>query len=216
MNGIIFDFDGTILDTEQTELAAWQFVYNEYNCILPLEHWHKRIGTDDENFDPILYLEKLIGTQIDAHALTLRRRAKLKTLIADLQPLAGVVDWLIAAKNLGMKIAIASSSPRYWVESHLERTALLKYFDEIVTREDVKTVKPNPEIYLLTLKRLGISPEKTIAIEDSPSGAAAAIAAKIRCLVIPNGVTAKLDFPSEARKIQSLSEFTLHEILHFF
>jgi HAD superfamily hydrolase (TIGR01509 family) len=216
MKAVIFDFDGTILDTERTELAAWQFIYNEYGCEMPLIEWHKRIGSDPNNFDPLEYLEKITRTSIDHELVTKRRRSKLNELITDLYPLPGIINWISTARDLGMRLAIASSSPRYWIENHLNRIDLINNFDSISTKEDVKLHKPNPEVYELTLKKLGIASDEAIAIEDSPSGATAALAAGIKCIVVPNELTNSLYFPRVFKIVQSLEEVTLHEILKSF
>lgn len=213
MKAIIFDFDGTILDTEYTELAAWQFVYSEYNHILPLDQWHKRVGSGPENFDPMLYLEHLIGTPVDREAVTKHRRKKLAELVADLQPFPGVHDWLLAASKQGLKLAIVSSSPRYWVATHLERIGFLKYFDFIVTGDDVKKLKPHPEGYQIAIQKLELTPEEVLAIEDSPNGASAALAADLKCIIVPNRVTVNLQFPQVFRTINSLKELIFSEII---
>jgi HAD superfamily hydrolase (TIGR01509 family) len=213
MKAIIFDFDGTILDTEHPELAAWQFIYSGHNKTLPIDQWQKRISLGAANFDPMDYLESILGTPLDREAITKRRREKLSQLIADLRPLNGIKEWLIAAHEAGLLLAIASNSPKYWVTSHLQRVDLLKYFDVIITREDVKRLKPDPDVYEIVLEKLKVSASEALAIEDSPVGARAAVAAGLHCLIVPNALTLNLDFPKTFRTINNLGEFKLSEII---
>lgn len=107
MKAIIFDFDGTILDTEYAELAAWQFIYSEHNLIFPLEEWYKRVGTNPKNFDPISYLENLIEGTLDREYTIKRRREQLTKLVADLQPLPGIEALAVEDSPNGASAALA-------------------------------------------------------------------------------------------------------------
>jgi beta-phosphoglucomutase-like phosphatase (HAD superfamily) len=98
MKAVIFDFDGTILDTEYTEFAAWQFIYSEYNSILPIDRWQKRLHSNPEIFDPMLYLENVTGITLDRERVTKRRREKLAELVVDLKPLPGINNWIFGVK----------------------------------------------------------------------------------------------------------------------
>lgn len=213
IKAIIFDFDGTILDTERTELTAWEHIYAEHDCVLPLDQWQHNVGTLDIHFNPLKHLETTLNRKLDYDEIKKRRRKKLLELVTILEPLPGVIDWLETAKNRGLKLALASSSHLDWITSHLTRIELLDYFESIVTRDAVKNVKPDPEIYHLTLKNLNLNPHETIAIEDSPNGAKAAVAAGINCLIVPNTITAPLTFPETFCTVRSLSQTTLDEVL---
>lgn len=213
MKAIIFDFDGTILDTEHSELAAWEFIYTQYQHTLPLELWKTRVGADPANFDPLLHLEKLINISSERELILARREAKLAELVATLPPLPGVLDWINTAEQLGIRLGIASAAPRSRVMGHLDRLDLLKYFEHVITADDVKVLKPDPEVYRLALAKMNLISRDTIAIEDSPTGATAAIAANIRCVIVPNRTTATLDFPKNFHTLSNLQEMTLQQFL---
>jgi putative hydrolase of the HAD superfamily len=213
MKALIFDFDGTILDTEAALFAAWQHVYTEHQCALPLEFWQKRIGTDPANFDPLQYLENQAGVPLNHGQVTLSRRNKLADLLLDLKPLSGVHEWILSARKAGMHLAVASGSPRNWVIDHLNKIDFLKYFDVIVTQEDVRKPKPDPEIYNNVLEKLGVSSWEAIAIEDSPSGATAALAAGIHCIAVPNRLTVDMMFPKDSLIVCGLKELSLLQLL---
>jgi HAD superfamily hydrolase (TIGR01509 family) len=214
IKAIIFDFDGTILDTEHTELAAWQYIFEEHKSVLPLVEWRKRLSIGPQSFDPMQYLENLVGCSLDREMITKHRRNKLAALVADLQPIIGIRTWLNDAYQRGICLAVASNSPKYWVTDHLKRVELFNYFDAIITREDVNRVKPHPESYELALRKLKVSANEAIAIEDSPIGLASAFAAGIKCIVVPNKLTSILSFPHSHRLIRNLEDIKLSNILH--
>jgi HAD superfamily hydrolase (TIGR01509 family) len=132
--------------------------------------------------------------------------------------LPGVEDYLKAAKSLGLKIGLASSSSLDWVEKYLKQFTLFDYFDCIYTRDDVKNVKPDPELYEKALQFFNISGDEAIAFEDSPNGLRAAKTAGLCCVAIPNEITAKLDFNSENYDIMlsSMVEKDVRDLLLIF
>lgn len=213
MKALIFDFDGTIIDTEQSELAAWQFIFAEHGKTLPLDQWHKCVGTDNWTFDPLAHLETLTGKKLDSEKIQYQRQQKLAELLADLKPLPGVLDWITTSKNLGLKLAIASNSTKDWVREHLTRIDLLQYFDLIITQDDISNLKPHPEIYHLALTKLEIEAHLALAIEDSHHGVSAAIAAGIRCIAVPNKILTNIHFPPTFITVKSLAELSPHAIL---
>jgi HAD superfamily hydrolase (TIGR01509 family) len=127
-----------------------------------------------------------------------------------------VIAYLEAAKEMGLKIGLASSSTRSWVTGHLERIGLLHYFETVKTSDDVEQVKPNPALYLEAAKALGVKPEEAVAFEDSLNGAKAAKAAGMYCVVIPNPVTKHMNFEETDLVLESLAEKELHQLLSTF
>lgn len=192
---VVFDFDGTILDTETPEFRSWSEVYRRYGLELPLECWARGVGGAWGVFDPLADLEARLGTRVDREAVAAWRSQRDQELIRAQDVLPGVVPLLDQISAGGVAAAIASSSPRAWVEEHLVRLGLSGYFQVICTADDVERVKPAPDLYRLACRRLGVQPSRALAIEDSPNGALAALAAGLRCVVVPNEVTARLDFP---------------------
>lgn len=213
MKALIFDFDGTIIDTEASELNSWQFIFQQYNQTLPLDQWHKRVGTNDWDYNPLLHLESLAGAKLNHENVNRARDEKKAELLTHLKPLPGVVDWITMAKNLGLQLAIASNSSQSWVKGHLKNLNLLDYFDLIMAREHITHLKPHPEIYQLVLAKFNIMPEEAIAIEDSHHGVSAAIAAAIPCIAVPNPILANIHFPETFARTSSLAELPPHQIL---
>jgi HAD superfamily hydrolase (TIGR01509 family) len=127
--------------------------------------------------------------------------------------LPGVVEHLDAARAAGLKVGVASSSSRDWVMGHLVRLGILDRFDCLRCRDDVANVKPEPDLYVAVLECLGVAASEAIAIEDSPNGVLAAKRAGLRCVAIPNSITARLDLGQADVVLGSLAEVTLAELL---
>ena len=120
---------------------------------------------------------------------------------------------LAGAGHLGLNLAIASSSPRSWVTGHLEALGLLDRFRTIRCRDDVVHAKPAPDLYLSALAGLGLRADEAIAIEDSPNGSAAAKAAGLYVIAVPNGVTQQLRFDQADLVLPSLADLDLPDAL---
>ena len=212
---LIFDFDGLILDTETPEYDAWREVYAEHGCELPLALWVDSIGRGHEQikFDPYEYLSECAGKVVDREAVRARRRVLFHERIDRMPPRPGVIDYLTEATTRGLKLAVASSSDRDWVEGHLRRLDLLHYFALTRCSDDVARTKPAPDVYLAALEGLGVTAAQTIAFEDSPNGTLAAHRAGIYTVAVPNALTAMLDFPHADARIGSMAEVPLGDVL---
>jgi HAD superfamily hydrolase (TIGR01509 family) len=208
MPAIIFDFDGTILDTESTEFAAWQAIYARFGQQLEPLLWGRGVGTWN-GFDPLAHLESRVGHALNPaqrQALQAEQHADNLARIAEQPILPGVRELIALAEAKGWPLAIASSSDQTWVEGHLARLGLRDHFAVLKTRYDVAAVKPDPALYLAALTALGVAPAEALAIEDSPNGAKAALAAGLRVLVVPNPVTRLLAWPAGIERLENLLE----------
>lgn len=212
IEALIFDFDGTILDTETPEFHAWQTVYARHGATLELADWGRGVGTWDA-FDPHAHLEGLTGQSFDTAAFRAEVRERVLEAIHALTPIPGVPEVLEDAKARGLRLAIASSSSRDWVTEHLGRLGLLGAFESLSTRYDVERVKPDPALYLHALAQLGIGPDRALALEDSPNGARAALSAGLRTIVVPNPVTRTLEFPAGVTRLERLGPQALEALL---
>ena len=214
IKALIFDFDGLILDTETPEYLTWQEIYAEYGQTLAVEAWGQFVGGNGaSDFNPVSHLEQLTGIKLDGAALKQQARQMDKVRVAEQPILPGVVDYLDEADHLGLRLAIASSSPHSWVDTHLSRIGLLSRFEAIVCADDVARTKPHPDLFLEAARRLGVRPDEAIVFEDSPNGVKAANAAEIYVVAIPNPLTARLSFAGENLRLQSLSDLSLIKLL---
>lgn len=213
IQGIVFDFDGVILETEISSYQTWLEIYQEYGCDLPFSTWAMCIGGSPQLFDAAAYLEEQIGHPVPREELRRRRRERHIEIMSTQLAMPGVEDYLREAKQMGLRLGVASSSTHTWVDSHLERLGLLDCFDTIKCREDVTYTKPDPELYLAVLKALGLQGEQALAIEDSPNGITAAQRAGIFCIAVPNPVTAQLSLEHADFHMASLTDMPLEQLL---
>ena len=212
IQALIFDFDGLILETEGPAFQTWAEIYREYGHVLPLEQWHGSIGTD-RGFEPVDYLAALVGERLDRAATQKRRDARKDELIAALDLMEGVREYIADARRLGLKLAIASSASRRWVVGHIERLGIHTDWDAVLTRDDVERSKPSPDLYIAATKALGVVPQRAVALEDSPHGIAAAKDAGLQCVAVPNALTRDLDLSRADVRVSSLAEMPLERLL---
>lgn len=215
IKALIFDFDGLILETETPDYMAWRKIYGEHGHDLPLSTWLKVVGSafSPHTFDPYLDLENKMGHPIDRRQLAALHNTYETQIITSLPIMPGVEQIIADARQLGLKLAIASSSDRAWVEGHLRRLGLLYHFDAILAAEDVAHVKPAPDLFLAALDALDVAPDEAIILEDSANGVAAARAAGIFCVVVPNDLTRHLDLSQADIRLNSLTDRPLQELL---
>ncbi|HYJ79416.1 MAG TPA: HAD family hydrolase, partial [Longimicrobiaceae bacterium] len=206
-------FDGLIFDSETHEFATVCELFTEHGVELTLEVWSQCVGREAGFFDPYAHLEELTGRPLDRAALAGVRRRRFQERILAEGPIPGVEEALRTARSLGLRVGLASSSTRRWVQGQLERLGLLEYFDCIRTSDDVERAKPEPDLYLSVLECLGVPPQRAVALEDSPNGALAARRAGLYCVVVPNPVTARLEFGEHDLRLDSLLQAGLAEVL---
>jgi HAD superfamily hydrolase (TIGR01509 family) len=212
IRALIFDFDGLVLDTEEPIYQSWAEVYEAHGVPLPFDQWVKTVGSNNREFHPQQNLEERIGRPL-TQAEVDRRIARRVELVLAKPLLPGVADLARAARARGMKVGVASSSSRDWVHGHLERLGILDLFDCVCSRDDVEHVKPEPDLYIAALECLGVDADVAVAIEDSPNGITSAKRAGLRCVAVPNPITATLDLSEADLQLSSLAEVSLPELL---
>lgn len=212
IRAVIFDFDGLILDTEEPVLQSWVEVYEEHGEQLPFERWVEIVGSTTISFHPQRHLEELLGHPLPQEVLD-RRIGRRAEFIQAKEMLPGVLQHIDEARALGLKLGVASSSTTEWVKGHLARLGILDRFHCVRCRDDVANVKPAPDLYLTVLECLEVTAAEAFAIEDSPNGIMAAKQAGLRCVAIPNPITAGLDLTRADIVLGSLSEVTLTQLL---
>ena len=213
MDGVclIMDFDGTILDTEGPGYQSWAELWAAHGQELCVDDWQATIGTDSV-FDPWRELELRVGRRLDP-SLNDIRRARRDELQAVHQVRPGILAWLEEASNLSVPIAVASSSPKEWVESHLMRLGLRATFRTVVCAGGPVPAKPDPTCYRRGCEDLGADPLRSVAVEDSAHGVAAARAAGLYTVAVPHALTANLDLSSADQVVESLELLTLGEAI---
>ena len=216
MKAIIFDFDGTIIDTETAWYTVFRDAYKTYGVDLSLETYSQCLGTSLHAFNPYTYLTTHCNISLDLDAFRESIQQSHTKLMEKEALRPGILKLLQAAQKAGLKIGLASSSHREWVDKFVNSLELGEYFNCYCTADTVKNVKPDPELYLQALHQLGVNASEAIAIEDSPNGARAAVTAGLHTLVIKNTITKQLPFSKGHHTIESLEEYELQELINLF
>ena len=211
LKAVIFDFDGTIIDTESTAFHAWKSIYREHGHELRVEEYAQCIGTNHAIFNPQTVLASRVAHEIDWDEVTPRRRMLERELLSRQKIAPGVSELVEAARRKGLRLAIGSSSPRKWIDHVMPLPDADRIFDAVVTSDEAPP-KPLPDIFLVALDRLGISAAEAVVIEDSPNGALAAHRAGIFCITVPNAITRLLRFEHGDLRVESLAAITLDQI----
>jgi len=216
IKALIFDFDGLILDTETPDYLTWQNIYQEHGFELPQDEWGKIIGGYGlSDFDAAEHLSLLSQGRLDSASLRARQRVDCDSAIVRASILPGVLETIHAAKRLGLKLAIASSSQHAWVDTHTKRLGIFNHFDAVICADDVGIgrTKPNPDLFLLALNQLEVQKDAAVVFEDSPNGVTAANRAGIFVVAVPNPVTSLLNLEGAGLVLKSLRDISLNELI---
>lgn len=184
---VIFDMDGTVLDTEKYYRIAWPLAFEEAGYVM----------TDDQYLfirslgRPFVQetLKKFSGdSSFDYEKMLQIRNVHLNRLIEQngLQAKKGAVELLTFLKSKGILTCIATASPAEKARRFLQQTGLLSYIDRIVSARDMKEGKPSPYVYLSAVEQIGLRTEECLAVEDSPNGVLSARRAGLDVVMIPD------------------------------
>lgn len=213
LKSIIFDHDGLMVDTEPLQSRAWIKILEKYGKTPEIYGnglVHKVGITIDENWD---LLKLKYGIMKGTKYLEEQRSSIYKELLNQTRPMAGLTELLgrlrKEKKSKKIKIAIASSSNREYIEMVVNNFGIVDDFDVIVSGKDVAIGKPAPDIYNTAAQLLGVNPENCIVIEDSRIGVEAAKAARMKVIAIPNRYTEEQDFTNADLVLSTLKHIDL-------
>lgn len=213
IEAVIFDFDGVIIETETPDFETWRDEFASHGVELDRSLWAGFVGGRPGIFDPYGHLAKLTGHSIDRDVVGARRRKRYLSRVESSPVLPGVVDYMAGAKAMDLKLGVASSSSREWVEGHLTRRDLMRYVGAVRCRDDVAQVKPDPELFLSAAAALDVVPARCVVIEDSANGVTAAKRAGMYCVVVPNAMTMDMAVDHADLRLGSLDEIGLPDLL---
>lgn len=206
---VLFDFDGVLVDTEWAIYQAWLRTFQVHGHDLPLEVYTRCIGSDFATWSPKTHLEDLSGLSFDWHDLDAKRQEAIMADLTHEGTMPGVIPILEQLTCQGIRRAVVSSSSHHWVDGWLEKLAFADHFETVVCRGDAPQIKPAPDLYLEAAKRLDLKPVDCLVIEDSLNGMQAAKDAGMCVWIVPNRVTAGLDFSAADRIFSSMTELAI-------
>ena len=208
-DAVIFDMDGVLLDSEPLHFEALGGLLAHDGLQLTLAENEEFIGaTVEATFSTLIarhHLPRSLGEYI-----SLYDEAVLRILQQPRPPSHGVVQLIARTRDLGMRLALASSSRRLWIDATLRSIGLANTFELIVSGDDVEHSKPDPEIYLLAGSRLDLPPERCLAIEDSPNGVKSALAAGMPVVAVRTPSTAHLSVAGALKTVDTLADPSLY------
>jgi len=211
----IFDWDGVIIDSSRQHERSWEQLAREERRALAPNFFKRSFGMKNERIIP-----ELLGWTKDAarvRQLSDRKEAIYRDLIRHdrIAPLPGVVEWLNTLRNATIPCAIGSSTPRENIECVIDALRLRDFFRAVVAGQDVTHGKPDPEVFLLGAKKLGVPPARCVVFEDAHVGLEAARAGGMK--VVGVATTHPAESLSDAdRVVRRMDELTIAEIGAWF
>jgi HAD superfamily hydrolase (TIGR01509 family) len=200
--------DGVLADSEPVYYQAVNLVLGPIGKQITTEQQRALMGHSVEDTWRYLARELDLGDSIEPYVAAYDR--ELRRLLAEVhEPLPGVIELIDMLKSGGVPIAIASSSLPSWVEALLGGLGLSDSFDALVSASMVEHPKPAPDVYLLAAERLGVQPDRCIALEDTPTGLASARAAGMLAVQVNAASTAFPPLPEADLVLASLKDFDL-------
>jgi len=179
--GLIFDCDGTLVDTMPIHFKAWSITTKKYGLIFPEDRFYALGGVSP--FEVLRILSSEQGMTIDFEAVTREKESLYMQLISEAKEIPEVME--IVRANYGKKpMAVASGGTSETVVGILNHCSIQQYFDIIVTSEDVENPKPAPDTFLEAARRMNVAPEKCQAYEDADMGIKSIIAAGMEAIDI--------------------------------
>ena len=205
---LIFDFDGTILDTETPALKSWENIYAGYNLSFPCDDFARRLGGDWKNLDCFENIENA-GFKIDRESVHNERKLIERRLISETKACNELLRFCQESRDAGLKLAVASSSPGYWVKGHLDRLQISNLFDLVGCIDDDVAFDGKPCVYRSVTRTLNTPSELSFAFEDSLNGVRAAKSTGCFVAWVPNSVTVRIgDIPEADLRLDGFKELT--------
>ena len=205
---LLFDLDGTLAETDSLHLPTWVDVLGSYGIEVD-ERFYKESLSGRSNSKIVQDLLPCLSAE-EGRKLADAKEASFRERAHELEPLPGLLDFMKDGKSRGISLALVTNAPEENVEAILLALELKEFFDEVVLSDEVGPVKPDPAPYKAALDKLGISPEKALAFEDSTSGIASSVAAGIPTVGIAS--TQEPETLEEAGAFMVAKDFTGPEI----
>ncbi len=203
---VVFDLDGLLVDSEPVQQESFNVVLARYGVWLDDDAFRPLVGRSTrENF---AFLKERYGIRESIADLLARKASAYDALIGSIRPMPGAVRLVRDLAVAGVRMAVASSSPRRVVLRSLAAAGLDGGLEVVVGGDEVARTKPAPDVYLRAVEVLGLPAGACVAVEDSEAGVEAAVRAGLRCVAVPNRYTSGDTFVRADRVCPSLEGLT--------
>ncbi len=186
IRGVVFDLDGTLLDTEKLYRRFWVEAARQLGY--PMEDRHALMirSMAADRAEPLLKRE--VCPDFDYHAVRALRRQIMEDYIDknSVEPKPGLLPMMRDLRRMHMRIALATATPEVRARKYLRMVGVEEMFDAVACAEMVAHGKPAPDVYLLAAQKLNLPPEALLGVEDSPSGVQSAHAAGMTVAMVPD------------------------------
>ena len=215
VKAVIFDWDGTLADTRKAVVQSFQKVLTEAGCRVSDEFIARRMGIGTKKTIIEAFRECRMRLDVSTLEKLADEKVRIQAGLADIVSLFGGATELLEALQGKTKIVLATMSGRKVVDKLLPAKRIAKYFDVVVSADEVANPKPDPEVFLVAAKKLGVAPEDCVVVEDSVFGVRAAKAANMKCIAVPSGAYSKEELEQEQPDLMIDSLLEKEKILKF-
>jgi len=215
IKAVIFDMDGTVVDTTQLEYIAWKRMFDEQNVDFSYDEYIQVLGAKGAE----IVKGKLHKEESFIEDLLEKKEEYFKELVQQkgLELIPDVEKVLLESRKLQLKLALATGASQEKLDFIMEKFNILHYFDAVVTADNVKNGKPDPEVFLRASEKLQVAPEECLALEDASNGVEAAQKANMACIAITStrgrDQLEKADLIIDRYQDLSLKEFLLQQVM---
>ncbi|NMD71096.1 HAD family phosphatase [Bacillus sp. DNRA2] len=202
----IFDMDGVIINSEPMHEEIELAVASELGIKFDRENWEKYVGMRSRDMWESVKIERQLSFDVD-NILTLADKRKVQYInTKQIEPINGIKELLETLTELDYRIGLASSSPKPFIEAVLNKFQISKFYDVVVSGDDIKEGKPAPDIYIEAARRLAVSPDVCFVLEDSENGIKAGNAAGMKTIGFKNPASGTLDLSEAAYQVRTIEE----------
>lgn len=182
--GVVWDMDGTLVDTAELHFVAWEDICREHGRGFTRAEFAATFGRRNPEIIDYLFGKRLTAAEMNALADRKEELYRAAARKVGVEPLPGVISLLQELRNEGLVQAIGSSAPRANLDLILEVTGMGAYFVAIASSEDTQRGKPDPQVFLVAASRLKVPASRCLVVEDAVAGVEAARAGGMKCIAV--------------------------------